>query len=84
MNGMGDRNARFKTVLALVTEGNVEFFEGVIDGSIAEKPLGVGGFGYDPIFELTDPKWRGRVGIAPTNASFQAFVTALRVSHGEA
>ncbi|MEJ8281646.1 extracellular solute-binding protein [Pseudonocardia spirodelae] len=32
---------------------------------------------------LTDPRWRGRVGIAPTNASFQAFVTALRVQEGE-
>ncbi|MBN9739123.1 iron ABC transporter substrate-binding protein [Pseudonocardia sp. P1] len=33
--------------------------------------------------ELTDPKWRGRVGYAPTNASFQAFVTAMRVTDGE-
>jgi iron(III) transport system substrate-binding protein len=36
------------------------------------------------VFELTDPKWRGKVAIAPTNASFQAFVTAVRVQHGEA
>lgn len=35
------------------------------------------------IFELTEPQWEGRVGIAPTNASFQSFVTALRVSEGE-
>ncbi|WP_116953175.1 extracellular solute-binding protein [Jiangella endophytica] len=32
---------------------------------------------------LADPRWRGQVAIAPTNASFQSFVTALRVSEGE-
>lgn len=35
------------------------------------------------VFDLTDPAWRGRVGWAPTNASFQAFITAMRYAHGE-
>ena len=35
------------------------------------------------IFDLTDQKWKGRVGWAPQNASFQAFVTAMRVIKGE-
>jgi len=35
------------------------------------------------IFELTDAKWKGRIGWAPSNASFQAFVTAMRSQYGE-
>jgi iron(III) transport system substrate-binding protein len=36
------------------------------------------------VFDLTAEAYRGRVGWAPTNGSFQAFVTAMRVAHGEA
>ena len=35
------------------------------------------------VFELTGPKWKDKVGWSPTNASFQSFVTALRVVAGE-
>jgi iron(III) transport system substrate-binding protein len=35
------------------------------------------------VLELTGDEWKGRVGWAPTNASFQAFVTALRLTEGE-
>lgn len=35
------------------------------------------------VFDLTEPKWSGQVGIAPTNASFQSFVTAMRVAQGD-
>lgn len=35
------------------------------------------------VFELTESRWKGRVGWAPANASFQAFVTAMRKVHGD-
>ena len=35
------------------------------------------------ILDFTAPEWRGRVGWAPRNGSFQAFVTALRLTIGE-
>jgi iron(III) transport system substrate-binding protein len=37
----------------------------------------------DTVFDLTDPAWEGRVSWAPTNGSFQAFVTAMRVTEGD-
>ena len=37
----------------------------------------------ESVDDLTEPEWSGRVGIAPTNASFQSFVTAYRVAEGD-
>lgn len=35
------------------------------------------------VLELAEPKWQGRIAIAPANASFQSFVTAMRITEGE-
>ena len=35
------------------------------------------------VADLTQPKWKGKIGWAPANGSFQAFVTAMRLSEGD-
>jgi XTP/dITP diphosphohydrolase len=45
-----DRSARFRTVLALVTDQGENTFEGTVEGSIGRIRKGTNGFGYDPIF----------------------------------
>ncbi|MFW6157418.1 MAG: RdgB/HAM1 family non-canonical purine NTP pyrophosphatase, partial [Balneolaceae bacterium] len=44
------RGARFRTVVAFVTEEGEHTFEGVCPGSIISERRGGGGFGYDPVF----------------------------------
>jgi len=51
MEGISNRRANFKTVIALIKEGEKHLFEGVIYGNIRLEPAGEKGFGYDPIFE---------------------------------
>ena len=58
MKGITDRNARFRTVIALkgsIPPGNKQFkfehtAEGVVSGSITLEQQGTAGFGYDPVF----------------------------------
>ena len=46
-----NRNARFRTTVTFIgPDGLHHFFDGVMEGHIAEAPAGNGGFGYDPIF----------------------------------
>ena len=45
-----NRKARFCTCVALVYEGEVHFFDGIVEGKIIREKRGDGGFGYDPLF----------------------------------
>ncbi|MCB0550342.1 MAG: RdgB/HAM1 family non-canonical purine NTP pyrophosphatase [Phaeodactylibacter sp.] len=45
-----NRNARFRTVIALIIGGREFTFEGIAYGQITLQKEGAGGFGYDPIF----------------------------------
>ncbi|MDE6294806.1 MAG: RdgB/HAM1 family non-canonical purine NTP pyrophosphatase [Muribaculaceae bacterium] len=44
------RDAAFRTVVTLITRGNVHTFEGRVDGHIGTEREGDSGFGYDPVF----------------------------------
>ena len=51
LRGAPDRTARFVCVIALAWPGGqVETFEGICPGRIADAPAGANGFGYDPVF----------------------------------
>jgi len=45
-----ERTAKFRTVIALIIDGEATFFEGECEGKITKTKSGVEGFGYDPIF----------------------------------
>jgi len=46
-----DRNAQFKTVIALNLNGGQHLFTGIVEGEIIHEKIGNQGFGYDPIFK---------------------------------
>lgn len=50
LSGRSERKARFRTVIALIKDGEEHLFEGIVTGEITETAFGNGGFGYDPIF----------------------------------
>lgn len=50
MEGNTDRRARFRTVMALILDGQEHLYEGKVEGTITEGPRGNDGFGYDPVF----------------------------------
>jgi len=48
--GVENRKARFRTVVVLILDGSVHYFEGIVNGEIITERKGIKGFGYDPIF----------------------------------
>lgn len=50
LQGKKNRNARFRTVIALIINGETHYFEGTVSGVIIDEKRGKNGFGYDPIF----------------------------------
>ncbi len=51
MDGKTNRKARFRTAIALLSNGDEYLFEGVINGTIIHEKKGSAGFGYDPLFQ---------------------------------
>ena len=61
LEGIENRKARFRTVIALITNAplpigeemgeRLQLFEGIVNGSIIKERRGGEGFGYDPIFQ---------------------------------
>ncbi len=50
LEGEKEKNAKFRTVIALIVEGEETLFEGECKGNMTETKSGIEGFGYDPIF----------------------------------
>ena len=51
LNEINQRDARFRTVIALILDGQLYTFEGIVNGTITREQHGTEGFGYDPIFK---------------------------------
>ena len=54
LDGVKNRKAQFKTVIALNLNATQHLFTGIIKGTITEIEKGTQGFGYDPIFQPND------------------------------
>lgn len=50
LTGKSNRNAQFRTVIALIIKGEEKLFNGIVKGTITEEKRGDSGFGYDPVF----------------------------------
>ena len=53
LRGAENRRAWFRTVIALILNGEEHLFEGIVEGEITRERSGAEGFGYDPVFRPT-------------------------------
>lgn len=51
LRDVDNRKARFRTVIALIENGEEKLFEGIVNGVILTERSGAMGFGYDPVFQ---------------------------------
>lgn len=51
LEGIQNRSARFRTIIALIISGEEYLFEGEVNGTIIKTLKGTKGFGYDPVFK---------------------------------
>ena len=50
LDGAADRSACFRTIIALIMDGDLSLFAGCVKGQILTERRGTGGFGYDSVF----------------------------------
>ncbi len=51
LENQNNRQARFRTIIALILDDKIVTFEGIVNGQIIREKRGGEGFGYDPIFQ---------------------------------
>ena len=83
-----DRRARFRTVMALIMDGERFLFEGMVEGEIATSPRGSNGFGYDPVFipEGFDKTFGEldlsvKLSLSHRSRAFQKFAEFMKAGH---
>lgn len=84
LDGVGDRRATFRSVIALVwPDGREVIAEGRLEGQIAQKARGSFGFGYDPIFEvggttLSEMRREEKIGMSHRGLALRSLAKLLR------
>ncbi len=83
LEGIENRKARFRTVIALIKGETEEEFEGVIYGNISHERHGEGGFGYDKVFvpENYEKTFAEMLPVEKNSISHRAKATRLLIEY---